>query len=66
MNISEKRKLDVGEAVHWHDPDNELCSGHYFIQEIITESGRIEDEQTTLVLTDGRDSVAEVLAAEIA
>ena len=58
-------KLDVGDRVHWTDPDADCCSGEYRIQEILTRSGLIEDVDSVLVLCNDAGSVAEVFVREV-
>jgi hypothetical protein len=65
MNLSEVRKLDVGDEVRWNDPDNALCSGVYRVQEIVTPTCRVDTEDSVLVVTDGDGHCAEVFASEL-
>lgn len=66
MNRREKMQLDVGDNVRWIDPDADIGSGDYRIMEIVTESGRVEDEDTVVVLSDGDGSCSEVFLYEVA
>ena len=66
MNLLEKRHLQVGDQVQWTDPNNEFCNGVYFVQDIMTSSGLIEDEDSILILSDTDGSCNEVLLLEVA
>ena len=67
MKISELRSLNVGDEVRWDDPDDAIASGVYAIERIATDSGRVEDWDSILLIASiNTDSQAEVLASEIA
>ena len=67
MKIAELRRLDVGDEVRWDDPDDAIASGVYSIEKIQTQSGRIEDwDSIVLLASSNTDSIAEVFASEIA
>jgi hypothetical protein len=70
MGFNMKKQLNVGDAVYWIDPDpipgSNPWSEGYSIAEIRTESGRIEDEFSLVILSTNQGSVSEVLACELA
>lgn len=57
--------LSVGDPVEWVDPDNAECSGRYRVQEILTETGWVEDMDSVLVISNDAGGSAEVYAREI-
>jgi hypothetical protein len=63
--FDEKRLLQIGDEVFWNDPGNAECSGVYHIQDILTNTGRIETNDDILILTDGHGSCNEVSVIEI-
>jgi len=66
MQISELRNLNVGDTVRWNDPDDAIASGVYSIQNIATETGRIEDWDSILyIVSNNTGTQAEVMASEI-
>lgn len=66
MRSHPKRYLQVGDTVTWVDPDNSECSGQYRVQEIVTESGLVEDDESVLVLSDDDGHCTEVYVMELA
>jgi len=66
MNLKSKLKLEVGDTVNWIDPDADIGSGVYRIIEVVTESGRVESEDTVVVLSDNEGSCNEVFLYEVA
>jgi hypothetical protein len=58
-------QLNVGDEVYWNDPADGLSSGYYSIRKINTDSGRIESQETILLLANEAGSQAEVFAHEI-
>lgn len=66
MQISELRKLNVGDTVRWNDPDDAIASGVYYIQSIATNTGLIEDWDSILyIVSNDTGTQAEVMASEI-
>ena len=65
MKLNELRALDVGAKVNWLDPDFNECTGQYQIIEIRSDSGRIENHDSMVVLSGGIGHVAEALACEL-
>ena len=65
MSTYPKRHLEIGDPVGWTDPDNIECTGQYRIQEIVTESGRVVDEESVLVVTGNDGFCHEVWAVEV-
>ena len=65
MIFEKKRLLQVGDKVRWNDPDNALGSGVYRVLEIVTPTGRVNTEDSVLVVTDGDGHCAEVFASEL-
>jgi hypothetical protein len=65
MKLSSLRLLDVGDEVNWIDPDNDCCTGTYFIKEIATDSGRVEDMDSALILSSPSGDIFEVYAVEL-
>jgi hypothetical protein len=37
-------KFAVGDEVFWHDPDDELCSGHYIVQAVVGDIYRLRND----------------------
>ena len=66
MTLQEKRKLDVGDSVLWLDPEAQFTSNHHTIVSILTDSSRIEDIDTIIVIKNEQGDFSEVIAAEIA
>jgi hypothetical protein len=60
-----KRELAIGDEVYWNDPGEGISSGHYKITAIHSDSGRIEDEETIVVIGNDAGSVAEVWPSEL-
>jgi len=54
------------QAVYWNDPDDGICSGQFVIQQIDSESGRIESPLTLVLLTNEEGSELQALAQELA
>ncbi len=65
MTLNEMRALQQGDQVQWNDPDNLSCTGVYFIQDISTHIGRIEDYSTVVFIRNAAGHIAEVLASEL-
>ena len=66
MNLKNKLKLEVGDSVNWIDPDADIGSGTYRIMEIVTESGRVETENSVVVLSNGDGHCTEAYVCELA
>ena len=66
MRLHDLKALEVGDEVDWLDPDDNLCTGRYRIIEIVSDSGRIEDHDSTVVLSGGDGHCTEAMACELA
>lgn len=56
--------LAVGGQVFWTDPDEGICSGRRIIAEILSDSGRVESDETVVRLSDN-GSMTEAFAGEL-
>ncbi|MGF6440102.1 hypothetical protein [Paraburkholderia youngii] len=56
--------LVAGAEVYWTDPNDGICSGHRTIAEIVSDSGKIESDETVVRLNDN-GSVTEAFAGEL-
>lgn len=65
MTLTEKRALQQGDQVRWNDPDDNNCTGVYFIQDVSTNTGRIEDFDSIVIIRNDAGIIAEVLASEL-
>lgn len=65
MTLNELRQLEIGDQVQWADPQSTAAPGMYHIQEIVTDTGMVEDEESILVITDGAGMVSEISASEL-
>ena len=59
------RHLDIGDLVNWIEPDEGVCSHEHRIIDILSDTKRVEDDDTILVLQSESGSVAEALISEI-
>jgi hypothetical protein len=66
MTLQQKRLLDIGDHVLWLNPEDEYNSNHHTIVSILTNSNRVENIDTVLVIKNDRGEYSEVIAAEIA
>jgi len=66
MTLQDKRKLDIGDHVLWLNPEDEYCSNHHTIVSILTDSRRIENIDTIMIIQNDHGEYNEVIAAEIA
>ena len=65
MKNEHKLKLGLEDIVTWRDPDNEFRAGEYIVSEILTESGKIEDFDSVLVIANKAGLRQEVYLVEI-
>tara|TARA_B110000914_G_C15208416_1_gene329483 strand:- start:125 stop:304 length:180 start_codon:yes stop_codon:yes gene_type:complete len=57
--------LDVGDYVLWLDPEDSISSNHHIIVSILTDSRRVENIDTILIIQNDQGEYNEVIAAEI-
>lgn len=50
MNEPLLRQLTVGDPVMWESPEDEELPNNWFIQEIASESGKVANLETPLIL----------------
>lgn len=65
MRLTEIKGLDIGDAVFWVDPDADGSPQPYFVAEILTESGYLEDLEDVLVIRDTDGCATEIFASEL-
>ena len=65
MNVDTARALQVGDQVNWINPDSESGDSTYFITEILTDLGFIEDFSDNVIISDADGNCYEVAVAEI-
>ncbi len=58
--------LDIGDQVDWIDPDAGVCSNKHTIVDIRTETKRVEDLDTVLILENDCGGLTEALVLEVA
>ena len=64
MTRVQLKALQIGDKVVWVDPDTGL-EGDFYIQEIVTEYGYLNEMDDVLVITDGAMTCHEIFAAEL-
>ena len=57
--------IAVGDEVYWHDPDEGKSSGYYNVTAIMTDTGKVEDPDTMVILNNQAGTTAEVFVSEL-
>ena len=66
LTTADKFALQIGDHVRWTDPDNDCCTGNYFIQDIIGYDRQVEDMDTMLILCNPENGdLFEVYVSEL-
>lgn len=63
-DLPKYHQFSVGDKVFWTDPDNGVCSGIRIVDSILSESGKIESDETVVLLKEN-DSLTEAFAGEL-
>ena len=66
MTLQQKRLLDIGDHVLWLNPEDEASSNHHTIVSILSNSNRVENIDTIIIIKNDQGDYSEVIAAEIA